>query len=234
MQSQLGNLEERVRALEAFVATFKSTFQTLPSSGGGEGPKRAAAAAAAAFGIVPKTWAIKRLNATEQQNMSAYDELNLPNILPSDWKQTSKPEEAALLIFTAFTAGGRVDVSSVTGFAKPGQKIVGVVLHAGKTPVRWPIESSPVDASFSFALADNFQEIAKSGETNEVKRDFQRWLRVTIDPRIQIRAPYICFVCGDAMEQRKGCSLGCKTLYCGQACANQHWEQGHWEQHSEK
>lgn len=36
-----------------------------------------------------------------------------------------------------------------------------------------------------------------------------------------------CLVCGEVNPQTE-CGLNCGTRYCGQECANQHWESGHY------
>jgi hypothetical protein len=58
----------------------------------------------------------------------------------------------------------------------------------------------------------------------------RKWITF-VDRNVSIQ---MCVACGVQMTTTNITKCGisrCKTLYCGQECADAHWSNGHWENH---
>ncbi len=214
MQSKIDDHEKRIAALESVVHIFRNaTTADIPQRG------------SKAESTIPlsKRWAFKYLDIPPQIRKSVPEFFT--RVMPKDWPEINNPEEATLVILIAFASGGRADVAKYKTVRKPGQKLVGIILHPGRnSSVLWPMEVFPVDVSFSFHLNDSWEDIANSNENDMVLSDFRSWLL-----GMNLYSINSCVMCGTNASST--CGLECNTSYCNQECAQRHWKSGHSAHH---
>jgi hypothetical protein len=212
MKSTIEDHERRISALEEFVLLFKSS---LKGSGG--------ASSSSPVIVVPTTTSgprkglfVVKVTKTEAENKLAqiiYSKISANQI-------ASNENSAQTVIWLNFVAGARVDTILEKAIQQSNalNKIV-VLLIPGKIQISLTDTLKRDTRVFQFMLGDYWTlENPLNGEQQQMLDSILRTSTIN------------CSVCERLANN--ACGLDCKvSFYCGQLCAQQHWEEGHWKFH---